>query len=442
MNRLDNASKGRTTSPDCGPPEVPRNNPSVATQLRKAASFLFSFGLAKGVAFVAALLLPRLLDTPAYAFVELALTVGLLAVTVLGFGCPEVATRMHLVEKRQHAGRLLLGYCLWLCACALLSSACLALLGHGIEAICCAAMIGLNSLQFAAATYSRIKGRIHLSGWFDNIPILLVSLIVAVAFLVGANPLPFLGGSLLGIAVGIIILTLILLPRTDPLENLPLLPIMLTVGVPMMLYGVVNSAIFATPRLAIAKVLTSSDVASFSLCARIALILVFVNQVISTGLFRQLYELEKARVGQLLMLWIVFLSVFSAALTVAALYLSDWMVLGTDIPSSLVASLFPAVTVQAVLWILNSNLQNFVNRELASRLATLALLLAAFGGLAVGAVAWELKILRLHTLISIYSGVMVVTLLAQMRILSRAGIPFGRAYAALPLIGVPLLSYL
>lgn len=432
MNRFENSS----------PPGVPRGNPSVAAQLRKATSFLFSFGLAKAVAFVAALMLPRLLDTREYAFVELALTVGLLAVTLLGFGGPEVATRMHLVEKSQHAGRLLLIYCLWLCACALLSSACLALWGHGLEVICCAAMIGLNSLQFAAATYSRIKGRIHLSGWFDNIPILLVSLIVAVACLIGAAPLPFLGGSLVGIAVAIIILSLVLLPRTGSLENLPLLPIMLTVGVPMMLYGVANSAIFATPRLAIAKVLTSSDVASFSLCARTALVLVFVNQVISTGLFRQLYELEKEKVGQILMLWIVLLSVFSAAFTVAALYFSDWLVLGTDIPSSLVVSLFPVVTVQVVLWILNSNLQNYVNRELASRLATLVLLLAGFAGLAVGAVAWEFQVLRLHTIISIYSGVMFVTLLAQMRILSRAGVPFGWAYAALPLIGAPLLAYL
>jgi O-antigen/teichoic acid export membrane protein len=404
-----------------------------------AITFLLSFGLAKGTAFVAALVLPRLVDDRTYGLLETAMTVGALGASILGFGAPGVATRSLLVEKSDDARSILLLHCAWLVAVALVAASALAVFGHDTHLIVCAAMVGLFGLQFASSAWGRMRGQIHISGWLDNIAIVAV---VAVAALLHVVATPDVGSfaSILTAATAIAgVVVLVALVGTTAGEAKARAANVIGLGMPMMFYGISNMLIFVSPRLAIAAALTLSDVAAFSLCARIAAILVFVSQALQIGLMRTLYTMESATFGRIMNVWIVALSGIALALTVLAYFTAHLLVAGTSISAASFMAIFPAVATQTVLWVLNSNLEMYVNRELVSRQAAILLLKIASVGLIAGVALFGLGLLNLPVLINTYSVVMMVTLVAQMRLLSRRGMSFRTSYLVLPLTCAPLL---
>src|SRR6185437_395313 len=93
-----------------------------STMLRSAVAFGVAYALAKGTSFVGAIALPRLVDAHTYGVLELALSVGAIVTSVLGFAAPGAAARMHLVEQDTRARRMLAGYCLWLATVSLLAT--------------------------------------------------------------------------------------------------------------------------------------------------------------------------------------------------------------------------------------------------------------------------------------------------------------------------------
>jgi hypothetical protein len=129
----------------------------------------------------------------------------------------------------------------------------------------------------------------------------------------------------------------------------------------------------------------------------------------------------------------------STLLAVVAHFTSDLLVIGTAIPAASVKAIFPAVTVQTVLWILNSNLEMYVVRELLARKAAAIFVLTAAAALAIGLLLNALGMIGLLTIINLYSAAMAAALMIQMRVLSRHGVSLERCYLGLPLVGVPLL---
>ena len=116
--------------------------------------------------------------------------------------------------------------------------------------------------------------------------------------------------------------------------------------------------------------------------------------------------------------------------------------MGTDTSPAAFAALFPLVGVLTTLWVLNSNLEMFVVRELQSRPAAIAcLVIIGLGGLA----GWGVSLagrLDMTAILAIYALAMLAMLLVQMRLLAHKGVPFRGAYAALPLAAAPLLIHL
>src|SRR5581483_213873 len=104
-----------------------------------------------------------------------------------------------------------------------------------------------------------------------------------------------------------------------------------------------------------------------SICARIALLLVFLRQLLETGFFRHIYQMDNAQLARLLPPWIASFAVAAVVMAVAGRYTAELMVIGTDIPADRVKALFPSVVVQTTLWTLNSGLEMFIVRELLSR---------------------------------------------------------------------------
>ena len=410
--------------------------------VRIVVTFILSFGLAKGVSFLAALALPRLVDTDTYGMLELAMTTGAFGAALLGLSAPTAAARLHLVDKDPQAWRMLVGHSLWLGLVGLLAAVAVAAAGHGAAYVACAAAVGLFGLQMSASAYSRMHGLIHWSGWFDGTSILLTTAIAVALLASGAAKPPgfawaFVAINAVAAAAGALAL------RTTSIRDIRDIAVrVFRLGGPMTLYGVMTVTIFGTSRIVIAQALSITDVASFSLCARLALILVFIHQVTSTAFFRHLYQLNTDAVGRVLAGWIVVLSLTALAIAVIAQLLAPWLVIGTQVPPSAIVPIFPAVIVQTVLWILNANIELYINRELLGRKASLLLAGLAIAAALAGFYLSETRQLSLLAIINIYSALMLAALIGQMILLSRKGFSFTACYAVLPLVATPLLALL
>lgn len=415
---------------------------SLLSLARVAVTFVFSFALAKGTSFLAAMAIPRLVDAPSYGVVELAMTVGVLSSSILGLGMPGAANRLYLVDKEPRAQFLLAGSCLWLAAVGLFGAFALVQLGFDAKYVVCSAILGLYGLQFSASTFTRMRGFIHYSGWFDNIAILLVCALLAVFATREHTDLGSFTGSLLVLSGLLGTAALIILVKAAVPDLKAVARRALSIGFPMMLFSASSLLIFGTLRIALGRSLTLSDVASYSLCARVTLLLVFISQVLATGFFRQLYQMEGADVSRIFTAWVVALAGASTVLAIVAHFASDLLVIGTAIPADNVKAIFPAVTVQTVLWILNSNIEMYIVRELVAQKAAQIFVLTAATTLAVGLLLHALGLIGLLTIINLYSVAMAAVLVIQMRLLSRHGVSLERSYWGLPLVAGPLLVYL
>jgi O-antigen/teichoic acid export membrane protein len=410
--------------------------------LQRAATFVMSFGLAKGSAFFAALALPRMTDVSSYGLLELAITIGLVCASVLGFGAPSVATRDYLVDKDPRAPFLVAGYCLWLSSIGIIAAMCCLALNLGPAYVCSAALVGLYALQFSLGTYTRMRGWIHICGWCDNLTVLLVFAVMAAYVLLGGTDFATVTWGLLALALMVVAGASILFSRARFADFRSVVIRVVTLGVPVMYFGASLMLIFATPRMVIAKELTLADVACFSLCGRIAMVMIFVNQIISTGLFRTIYQMDHGSLAKIFAHWTAALSILATLLTVGAYFAAPLMVLGTDIPAASVSAIFPAIMTQATIWVLCSNLEMFIVRDLVSKQAAVACVAIAALGLVVGLLVRTLGLVSLLTIVNLYALAMAGLLLAEMQILSRKGMTFRTAYLTLPLVCLPYLVYL
>jgi len=410
--------------------------------IRTGVTFVLSFGLGKGTSFLAALALPRLIDAKMYGGIELALTISTLGAAVVGLGATSVGTRRALVDNEPRGETIVFVHCLWLVLIGLAAAAGLAAAGWAVQYICGAAMIGIVGFQVSAASLTRIRGQVHWSGWFDNISIMITLVLVVLVVLLGRADLPTFTWGVVATSAAAGVAAVWGLMRRPIGPWRPIVADVLALGVPMMLFGAAIALIFGTIRIAIAQELVLRDVACFSLCARICLVLIFVSQTLVTGLFRPIYKAGGEAITRAFSLWIPALSAIALVVAIAGYYGAPLLVAGTTTPAADFAAVFPAVVIQTSFWVLNSNLEIFVVRELLSRQASVACVVIAASGLAVGTAVTALGLLTLMTVINLYSVMMAILLLTQMRLLLRRGIDFRRAYWALPLLAAPGLIYL
>jgi hypothetical protein len=287
-----------------------------------------------------------------------------------------------------------------------------------------------------------MKGYIHLSGWLDNVAIMAVFVVVGALAVADGAGVTSLTWAMAVVSAALVAIGLAWMVRR-PVPKLPTLARQVVrLGTPMMFFRLAQLLLFGTARIAIGKALGLDDVASFSVCARIALLLVFINQVLNIGLFRSVYRMEIATIGRAFSLWIVALAGLGCLVAVVGRFAGPLLVAGTGVPASALVDIFPLVVIQTLLWILNSNLELFVVRELLSRQAATACILVVALGLVVGVSLFEWRYLSLSILMSLYCLGMCAMLIIQMLLLSRKGVVFRHAYAALPLVASPGLLYL
>lgn len=411
--------------------------PISAATLRKAGTFALSFGLSKIAAFAAAVALPRFVDTDTYGLLELAMSVASLGAGILGLGATAFAGRAFLMESDPRAATILLGHVMVL---SLIGSALgLALLFAGASnlAIICAGMLALFGLQGSASAYVRMHGNVTLAGWFDAI-----ALIALVALTAGLSTLrlataEYVAIGMLAIGLTILVPTLRMTARTPVRELKILLQRVVVGGTPMMLYGLAILLVFGTQRMAIGRGLGLADVAIFSVCARLTAGLLFANQIFQIGFIQYLYRLKADSLARIFPFWTIALCFAALALALVGYFGSALIVMGTNIPVSAVTKVFPSVVVLSTLSILNANIEMYINRELVSHRAAVALTVIAALGCIAGIVLLRFEVLNLTGLVDLYSVAMAVALVVQMRILARRGLSFGWSYPVLPLVALP-----
>lgn len=410
--------------------------------LRKGLTFIVSFGLGKGAAFCAAVALPRLVDSTTYGAIELALTIGVLGATILGLGAPSVAVKYDLMDKDPRSVAILLGQSAWLALSGVAGAAAAMVIGLPPSYVCGAVMIGLFGAQSASTAFFRMRGYIHISGWVENTSMMLVFVCVAGLAAVGAARLGPLTGLMLAVALGTAAVAAVGLARHGTTGLKLLAGEVVRHGTPMMVFGLGQLLLFSTARLAIAQGGALTEVASYSLCARIALILVFASQMLNVGLFRTVYRASGAAIGRYFAVWIAVLSLLAFGVALAGHFGAGMAVLGTEIAPSSFAILFPIVAMQTTIWVLNSNLEQFVVRDLLSRPAAIASFVVVGASALVMLGLSAIGRLDLMAILAVYSLAMLAMLLVQMRLLAHKGVAFRGAYLVLPLAASPLLIYL
>ena len=410
--------------------------------VRTGLTYILSFGLGKGAAFCAALALPRLVDADTYGAIELALTVGILGATILGLGAPSVAVKYDLMDKDPRSVAILLGQSVWLAVLGVVGATAAVLIGLSASYVCGAVMIGLFGAQSASTSFFRMRGYIHVSGWVENASIMIVFVCVAGLAAVGAPRLGPLTGLMLAVTLGTAAIAAIGLARHGIAGLKVLAGEVVRIGSPMMVFGLGQLMLFSTARLAIAHEGALTDVASYSLCARIALVMVFASQILNVGLFRTVYRASGEMIARYFAIWIAVLSLLAFAVSLAGYFGATLAVLGTQIAPSSFAFVFPIVAMQTTIWVLNSNLEQFVVRDLLSRPAAVASFVIVGAGALVMLGLSAAGRLDLMAILGVYSVGMLAMLLAQMRLLAHKGVAFRGAYFVLPLAALPLLIYL
>ncbi len=411
--------------------------PISPATLRKVGTFALSFGLSKIAAFAAAVALPRFVDTETYGLLELAMSVASLAGGVLGLGATAFAARAFLLENDPSARTILVGHAMVLSLVGSGLGLVLVLIGASNLLVICAGLLALFGMQSSASSYVRMHGNVTLAGWFDAIALIALVALAASLSAVNLATAEYMALGMLAIGLAILVPTLRMTARIPLHELKLLLRRVIMGGTPMMLYGLAIILVFGTSRMAIGQGLGLADVAIFSVCARLTAVLLFANQIFQIGFVQYLYRLKADSLARIFPFWTIALCVAGLVLALVGHFSSELIVMGTNIPASAVAKVFPSVVVLSTLSILNANIEMYINRELASHQAAVSLTAISALGFVVGIVLLRLEVLSLASIVDLYSVAMGLALGVQMRILMHRGLSFGWSHLVLPMVIVP-----
>lgn len=400
--------------------------------------FLGSYGVARGLAFLGPLLLPRLLAADVYGGVELALSVAALLGSAVGFGVPQAVPRLKLVLGQARVIDLL-ALAFLLGAGPLLAASFVSADAGILWIIALAlALATLYGAQYAVGFWARVEGHRLLSTWVDNGVLVLIGA-AAVALLLLPLPPPDATALLTGLwTIGLAALLgggLLLAHYRGP-DLWPQWRRAVREGVPLLATALILAAFAAAPRLLAGRFLPLADVGALALAARFCLLLLVLHQLLMTWHFRNLYTWPAARCDRLFAGLLLLLGGLGSALTlawptVAPLIAPDYPPL-SRLKLALVAG-------QTVLWIALALFESLLGRQGLGRQAAPALALvglAGWGGIEALLLAVSATPLRIAGLAGALLAAGVAT---QWLLLRRAGLPLPWAGAALAAAGLPPL---
>ncbi|MFY8106040.1 MAG: hypothetical protein ACOVKO_03925 [Elstera sp.] len=413
------------------------------SRLRRAGtalSFLASYGIARGLAFLGPLLLPRLLTAETYGGLELALSLAALIGSAVGLGVPQAAPRLKLILG--HARIIdVLAFAFLLSALPLLIASLLtAWAGLSWVLTLTLGLAVLYGGQYGLSFWARVEGRKFLSTWVDNGTLVLLGAATALLTLAAATPTAReLIGSTWALAILFGLLGILVLTVLRPTGLVSLWRGALKEGLPLLATGLVLAAFAAAPRLLAGRFLPLADVGALAFAARLCLLLLVVHQLLMTWHFRNLYTWPAARCDRVFAGLLGGLALLGTAIMLAWPMVAP--MLAPDYPPlpRLVVGL---VAAQTILWIGLALFESMLGRQgLGSRAAPI---LALVGVLAWGGIEAGLLVLPASPLLITLGscGLLGLGVGTQWLLLRQSGLVLPRAGLALVLTTVPPLMAL
>ncbi len=400
--------------------------------------FLGSYGVARGLAFLGPLLLPRLLAADVYGGVELALSIAALLGSAVGLGVPQAVPRLKLVLGHTRVIDLLALTFLLGAGPLLAASFLIAEAGIVWIAALALALAALYGAQYALSFWARVEGYRLLSTWVDNGVLVLIG-VVTVGLLLLPVPPPGAALLLTGVwAMGAAVLLtgggLLLRYRVPDLW--PHWRRAVREGGALLATALILAAFAAAPRLLAGRFLPLAEVGALALAARFCLLLLVMHQLLMTWHFRNLYTWPAARCDRLFAGLLLLLGGLGCALTLAWPWAAPFI--APDYPP-LPRLTLALVAGQTVLWIALALFESLLGRQglgrsAAPRLAVVGL--AAWG--AIEALLWE-GAATPERIALLAGGVLAAGVATQWLLLRRSGLPLPWAGVALAAAGLPPL---
>jgi len=381
---------------------------------RRPLTFLVSFVGTKALAFLGLLWIARSVSATIYGSIELSLAVGTIAGSVGLIGIHGAAPRLALAMGDEKIDDLLAFATFLLSATAAVGAAAIWVLGLPPLWACLAGCSATAAAQASLAAYARTRALPIMNSLVDASAA--ISMVLAVAALQLAREVTiahvaqvftFLAASIAAASFAVFRWRVRENFRSGYLNAL-------SMGWRMQVFGLTSVIFGAGLRPLLALTLPLSALGVYSLCFRVANLLLLIHQVVSTYIFAVLYRSGSRGFDLLFALLVGFLAVLSVGLWIAVplmvhkvfpTYLSDL---------ALIEKVFPLIEAQVVLWIGEALLENRTNRfGLSTR--------AAGGGLcAIVAYALFFRFGGLAGAILLFDAVLAAFALFQVWLLWRA----------------------
>lgn len=406
----------------------------------QAAIFFLNFLLAKAAVFAGPILLARVLDTALYGQIEFAWSAATIMAALLGLGISAALPQLTLLHRPiwmidiLAASVVVPGTLLLLGAATLLS-----IVGADLAALVMLIIV-LAMLQANLSSYSRTFSYRNWASWLDG---LMTHVVVVVMLLIATLNISNIRNLITGVAaasvLGILAGTWIML-RNLRSDFFGRLSVVFATGLPLLAYSLCSIWAAISARVYFGLTLTAEGVAMYSVCFRLASLILIIHSIVATGLFAHIYRMRTREYDYFLSMYQLAMSIVSVAMILlfdVILSLLNLRAIG-GVRAETVA-LFPIVMLQVYAWNAWATLEMRVARaRRAGRAALFTTVLMGIIAILIFLLAWmrQLSLPLASVLVALQ---MIFGVAVQFYVLWRRGMKMPRAMLAMGAGGLAIV---
>ncbi|MEZ5773383.1 MAG: hypothetical protein R3D33_01345 [Hyphomicrobiaceae bacterium] len=351
-----------------------------------AAIYLASFIGSKAVAFLGPLVLAAALRPDIYGALEMALSTGLVLAMVSSLGLwgavPRVTLRANPIPIIDILALFLsvAGLAFFLAGLAVAATG----LGAAAALVCFVSMT--SAAQGALTALCRTYSRRNVAVWVEGLATHVAIAVALASLLIGAARIEHVA-ALSGLACAALTLgAFIVFLRTRRADLAARLRSVMRTSLPLLGYSLVSVWLATSPRVLIGALLPAGFIAVYAVDFRFAGLLLGINMLMMTGLFRRIYQMRTRRFDRLGAIYAGALAIISLAFALAVpviLAQVEMKALADAGARDAAIAVFPLVMAQIYCWAVSAMLQMRVSRArlVAPAVALQTILAAATAGL-------------------------------------------------------------
>lgn len=320
---------------------------------RTAVIFLLNFSLAKGVAYLAPLLVASMVDTTMYGTIETALAGALFVANLISGGVFAALPKQMLLADNEPVEDILSASLAWSAAAGLIVGLICWSLGSGAIITLTGMFVAGGAIQQGFASYLRTTSHRNSAAWADNATIHAMFAAVLVMLIIRQHSLSALDGVSAVIAFMTFIAAAGVCWRTLKEDFKRRMAEALRIGMPLVLSSLFSAWIVASGRILTGSFGSAEATAHYAIGFRIAGLVAVLHQFVGTGMFARLFTLSSERFDRLVGWYVAGMGLVAFGISVAVRYAPFPSHIGHITSQDIVdaRALFPAVMLQ-VLFIL------------------------------------------------------------------------------------------